>query len=262
MGRLLRPRWRAQQSDMVRPGLGSPVTPKLVAQRDLGDPLVAKSQGSLRPDPVGDSDAGFVDYALPALSGLQEMCLRSDKTLGQREWMHDLGCVARRDVPSMIAAIESVSQLQNDMRSRLNEDLTRVATWQISGARQYLADDKVLPTGGSHLGPRRTMAESPWLYLDEIGRVMFRFLPGGDAAAPANHSTIFVWADTPRLMNFTIELGGVECIAPRLWPKDQHHYRVEIPWRHVASALAAAEATDDCLAVSFKVLQFYDDDFL
>jgi len=258
MGRLLRPRWRAQQSDIVQPGLGYPAAAKLVASRDLGDPLVVNSMGSLKPDPVGDNHPSSVEYALPSLSGLQEMCLRSDKAFGQKEWMHDLGCVAQRDVPPLIAAIESVSKLQDDMRSRLQEDVTRTATWQISGALQYLADARVLPSGGSNLRPRKTMAESPWLYLEKVGRVMFRLLPCGDAAAAVDCSTIFVWADTPTLMTFTIELGGIECIAPRLWPKDQHHYRIEVPWQYVTSALAAAEATDDCLAVTFKVLQFYD----
>jgi hypothetical protein len=256
MGRLLRPRWRAQQTDMVRPGLGSPAVTKLVANRDLGDPLVLGNMGQLKRDPVADNDSGFVEYALPALSGLQEMSLRSDDAFGQKEWLYDLGCVANRDVPPLMATLESLSQLQDDMRSRL-QDQSQVATWHISGAYQSVSDDQALPSGGSHLGPRKTMIESPWMHLEKVGRVMFRLLPCGDGAAAPDHSTIFVWADTPPLMTFTIEVGGIECIAPRLWPQEQHHYRVEVPWRHVASALAAAEATDDCLAVTFKVLQLY-----
>jgi len=257
MGRLLRPRWRAQQSDMVRPGLGSPSVSKLIADRDLGDPLVLNSMGSFKADPVSDNNAEFVDYALPALSGLQEMSLRSDRAFGQKEWLHDLGCVTKRDVPPLIAALESLSKLQHDMRTRL-QDISRCATFHISNARECLSDDQILPTGGTHLGPRKTMKESPWMHVEAVGRVMIRLLPAGDAAAAADKSTIFVWAETPPLMTFTIEVGGIEVIAPRLWPKDSTHYRVEVPWRHVVSALAAAEATDDCLAVTFKVLQLYE----
>lgn len=227
IGRLLRPRWRATDADVP-------------------EPLWLKISGK------------EVESTSPALSGMDEILLRANDSFGPGDWSQDLGGVNKRDIAGMHAAMNSLERMEADFTSRLR-DTGHVVTWRINGARRQIAEEQPLSSGGSQLTPRKVLIESSWMQLlPEVGRVMFRLLPCGDASSPSQTSAIWIWAESPPQLTFALEVGGIQCLAPRLWPADQKHYRVDCAWREIVAALAAADAAgDDTLELALRVLQLH-----
>eukprot|EP00928_Gymnodinium_smaydae_P054704 TRINITY_DN38438_c0_g1_i1.p1 TRINITY_DN38438_c0_g1~~TRINITY_DN38438_c0_g1_i1.p1 ORF type:complete len:541 (+),score=114.21 TRINITY_DN38438_c0_g1_i1:122-1744(+) len=181
------------------------------------------------------------------------------------DWQKGKYClVAQRDIPKLQQAIASFAELEDSLAVRLRDEGITVA-WPLTRAAERIAEPRETATGELELVPKKVILESPWLMFEDIGQILFRFVPTGDASAHQGDVTIFLWMPAPPSVAFTfcIRVGGSSCCAvntaPRLWRSDATHYRVAVPWRHIQVLLAedADENRGGSLDIAMVVLQWH-----
>jgi len=193
----------------------------------------------------------------PCFSSVAEPDLVVPST-GPQDWdKGEFWPVKTRDVPKLFEAISKLAHMEGTAAVRL-QDQEVFATWRLANARKRLAEDRNSRPGPPRLIPRRVLVESPWLKFGEFSKVAFRIYPCGDATAQPGNTTVFVWMAHPPGLSFTFNLriGETLSTAPRLWQATMIHYRMDLRWAQLSSALAAHDGSDS-LGITLQVLQWH-----
>lgn len=180
---------------------------------------------------------------------------------GPEEWELGKYClIAERDVPKLREAIRLLGRLEKLASIRLQDQFIS-ASWLLPKARASLAQERQFVAGQPQLLPRRCVADSPWLDLSALGRVLMRLYPHGDGTAKRGEATMFFWlSDAPPVpFSFEVSLGESERMAPRVWFRDRTHYRLELGWPQLQEALLGIREGDS-LKVTLQVLQWHTTD--
>lgn len=179
--------------------------------------------------------------------------------------------VTGRDAKKLWEVVESLQSIEDDAATRLRDEKVSV-TWYLANARKRFTDERRLAHGRSQLTPKKVLVESPWLEFGNLGSLVFRVYPRGDAMCLDGGTTVFLWmARAPGVsFSFNLLLGRAEreereaesiggaffATAPRIWQADMVHYRMDICWSEVAAVLTDM-AAEDSLDFTINVLQWH-----
>lgn len=178
---------------------------------------------------------------------------------GPKDWdKGEFWPVKTRDVPKLCDAITKLAHMEGTAAVRL-QDQEVFATWRLANARRRLAEEQTRSFGPPQLIPRRILVESPWLKFGEFSQVAFRLYPHGDATAQKGNTTVFLWMAHPPGLSFTFNLriGDTLSTAPRLWQATMIHYRMDLRWSQLSSALSVQDGVPDALSITLQVLQWH-----
>mmetsp|Transcript_60501 Transcript_60501/g.157195 ORF Transcript_60501/g.157195 Transcript_60501/m.157195 type:complete len:617 (+) Transcript_60501:87-1937(+) len=196
--------------------------------------------------------------AQPCFSSVAEPDLVVPST-GPGDWdKGEFWPVKSRDVPKLFEAISKLAHMEGTAAVRL-QDQEVFATWNLANARKRLADDHYPRPGVLRLVPRRVLVESSWLKFGEFSKVAFRVYPCGDGTAQPGNTTVFVWMAHPPGLSFTFNLriGDTLSTAPRLWQATMIHYRMDLRWAQLSTALSTQDGASDTLSITLQVLQWH-----
>lgn len=213
---------------------------------------------NLRPRSADSATGHGGSVMQPCFASVAEPDLLVPST-GPQDWdKGEFWPVKSRDVPKLCDAINKLHQMEGTATVRL-QDQAVFTTWRLTNSRRRLAEERRARVGGNRLIPKRVLMESNWLKFGQFSKVAFRLYPCGDGTAQPGNSTVFIWMEHPPGLSFTFNLriGDTLSTAPRLWQATMIHYRMDLRWTQLCTALTFQEGAPETLIITLQVLQWH-----